>query len=347
MYTPNYTLATHAPAYDPAVSIIMPFDPVMSQKSRLENRLLHAKITVEKAMLESYPAEVASEVNRRLNRLITGLNYYTNKKSIAMFVSPSSEKVFYLDMPVEEKIVDDQSFKMHDLVKEKKESKKYLLLVLTEAASKIYTGDGNHLPKLVANMPYRINGEQYTICHKNTRKEQMHSLVRYTDQGLTLLQQSYPYPVFVAGDQKVVKKFKDCTHTAIVQYLENYHNDADNRKALAEAMMPYINNWHPVKQAHLLHKVQQAEQDKKLVYGLSSVRHCAAHRNSRLLLIEKEFINRVDHPAAGINRTAQPFYIRDVVDDIVEKVLESNADVEFVDNGLLEQYQGIVLIRDH
>jgi hypothetical protein len=38
-------------------------------------------------------------------------------------------------------------------------------------------------------------------------------------------------------------------------------------------------------------------------------------------------------------------YIRDAVDDIIEKVLEYGGDVEFVDSGLLKQYDRIALVQ--
>ncbi len=38
-------------------------------------------------------------------------------------------------------------------------------------------------------------------------------------------------------------------------------------------------------------------------------------------------------------------YIRDAVDDVIEKVLEKGGDVEFVDKDLLSNYQHIALVH--
>ena len=40
-----------------------------------------------------------------------------------------------------------------------------------------------------------------------------------------------------------------------------------------------------------------------------------------------------------------PFYIKDAVDDIMEKVLQNGGDVEFVENGVLKDYERIALIQ--
>jgi uncharacterized protein involved in type VI secretion and phage assembly len=43
--------------------------------------------------------------------------------------------------------------------------------------------------------------------------------------------------------------------------------------------------------------------------------------------------------------TNNAFYIKDAVDDIIEKVLATGGDVDFVEEGLLTSYQKIALIE--
>ena len=45
------------------------------------------------------------------------------------------------------------------------------------------------------------------------------------------------------------------------------------------------------------------------------------------------------------NSSNNNFFIKDAVDDIIEKVIESGGDVEFVDEGILTDYQKIVLLE--
>jgi hypothetical protein len=50
-----------------------------------------------------------------------------------------------------------------------------------------------------------------------------------------------------------------------------------------------------------------------------------------------------------IYETVEPYnrfsYIKDAVDDVIEKVLENGGDVEFVDEGILKDYNHIALIQ--
>ena len=101
--------------YLPCVSVIMPFDPKMGQKAVIENRLKSAMNKVRNELQVSYPYEKAAPVFQKLDSLIQNLNYGTHKKSIAVFVSPLVAKVYYLNIPVKEKVIIDESFEIREI----------------------------------------------------------------------------------------------------------------------------------------------------------------------------------------------------------------------------------------
>jgi hypothetical protein len=131
--------------YLPAISIIQPFEPMMSLKSELEYRLKRAMEKVETELMANYTVHTAVPVIVKLQNLIHQLNYNTHKKSIAIFVSPLIEKVYYLDIRVEEKIVIDESFEIRDLVYSKKQNIQYLVLLLSAERSKMYLAIAQNL----------------------------------------------------------------------------------------------------------------------------------------------------------------------------------------------------------
>ena len=95
---------------------------------------------VEQELLENYPDEMGFLVMHKLRAIIKNLNFNTHKKSIAIYVSPVFEKVLYLDIAVEEKIIIDESFEIRDLVYSKKQLHKYLVLLLSGKESRMYLG---------------------------------------------------------------------------------------------------------------------------------------------------------------------------------------------------------------
>ena len=82
----------------PAVSIIMPFTPVITLKKTLEYSLKNVMGKVEAMLSTHYTVEKAIPVIIKLRNLISSLNYNTHKKSIAIFVSPDSgEGILFWD----------------------------------------------------------------------------------------------------------------------------------------------------------------------------------------------------------------------------------------------------------
>ena len=106
--TETFDEVINAPKYLPCISILMPFEPKMGLKKELDYKLKMASDKVEREINSNYPPEKAIPVINKMKRVLSDLNYYTHKKSIAIFISPLVEKVYYLDLPIEEKVIIDE-----------------------------------------------------------------------------------------------------------------------------------------------------------------------------------------------------------------------------------------------
>ena len=71
---------------------------------------------IERELKDNYQGATAKLIIEKLKSIITNLNFNTHKRSIAIYLSPIFEKVLYLDIVVEEKIVIGDSFEIRDLV---------------------------------------------------------------------------------------------------------------------------------------------------------------------------------------------------------------------------------------
>src|ERR1035438_9156837 len=116
----------------PSVSIVLPFEPKMKSKRELTLSLQTALYKIENDLFGQFSMEMTILVLQKLKMVLKDLNYSTHKKSIAIYVSPVFEKVIYLNIEVEEKVMVGTSFHIRDLVKSKKLSREYLLLQLLE-----------------------------------------------------------------------------------------------------------------------------------------------------------------------------------------------------------------------
>ena len=346
--------------YLPTISILQPFAPMMSLKSELEYKLNRALEKVESDLMDHYPADKVLPVILKLNILIHNLNYNTQKKSIAIFVSPVTEKVYYLDILVEEKIVSDESFKIRDLIYSKKQDIEYLVLLLSAEWSKMYLGSCEKFNLIKSNVPENIFAYKDDIAEKvsnfsdaDKRKEiLLDKFLHEMDEGLSLVLKAYNLPVFVMGTEKVLGHFKKITKNAekLVEFIHGNYNGATEAE-IHNALQPYIADWKKVKQQNILLELGKATDYEKVAFGIEDVWKAATHKNCKLLVVEKDFLYpsyleiNSDRISKAGSLSNNPFYIKDAVDDVIEKVLQNDGDAEFVDNNVLKDYGRIALIK--
>ena len=346
--------------YRPAVSIIMPFEPKMGLKAELTHLLKLAADKVGYELMDKYPYDTCIMVIQKINAIIKTLNFNTHKKSIAIFVSPIFEKVLYLDIPVEEKIIIDESFEIRDLVYSKKQLHKYLVLILSSKENSIFLGNSSSFITLVSNSATSVNAAKSNLPEKvanflsvSDQKEiLMDKFLQHTDNSLTLVLKAYQLPLFVLGTDRIMGHFKKLTkhNTAVIEYIHGNYEEA-SQEELKQILLPHITDWKKVIQKDLLNRLDEAAGKKKLALGIKDVWRAAMNKKGRLLVVEKNYMYAAEHGSNNdvIYKITEPYnkfsYIKDAVDDVMEKVLENGGDVEFVDEGKLKDYHRIALIQ--
>ena len=358
--TESYDDVLTATKYLPCISLLMPFNPKMSLKKEIDYKLKVAADQIEKEIKKNYTSEKALPVLQKLHHALNNINYNTHKQSVAIFISPLVEKTYYLDIAVEEKIIIDDSFEIRDLIYSKKEIHKYLLVVLSSNWTKIFLGNTKHFVRVTLNVPDNIEAYKNDIGEKianfsdeNNRKEiLMDKFLQHTDNGLSLLLKSYNLPLFVMGAPKILGHFKSISHNLkkVIDYIPgNYEENTES--TFQKIMQPYLSDWKKILQKKTLNQIDEAMGNKKLAIGMNAVWKAAEQKRGKLLVVEKNYLypaKQSDSPEIIFKKDdfiENAFFIKDAVDDVIEKVLASGGDVEFVDEGILEQYQKIVLIQ--
>ncbi|MDP4255963.1 MAG: hypothetical protein Q8938_18280, partial [Bacteroidota bacterium] len=198
------------------------------------------------------------------------------------------------------------------------------------------------LPERTAN--FSDPGEQKEIS--------LDRFLRHLDQGLTHILRAYPLPVFVMGPEKVIGHFKKITKNgkSLVQSVHGNYLHATEPE-IRQALAPYLVEWQAIKERACLMQLEKAKGEDKLEYGIRQVWRAAARKNGRLLVVEKDFMVAARQGPHGDDiskedfTTNNAFYIKDAVDDVMEKVLAAGGDIEFVSDGALKDYGHIALVR--
>lgn len=275
--TPEINELISSVHYRPAVSIIMPFEPKMGSKTALSHSLKLAADKVGFELMDTYPYDTCILVIQKINNLIKNLNFNTHKKSIAIYVSPIFEKVLYLDIAVEEKILIDESFEIRDLIYNKKQLHQYLVLLLSSSNSFIFLGNSGSYTTIVSNSEALVSTGKSPAAERvanfsdpSDRKETaMEKFLRHTDNSLAMVLNAYHLPLFVIGTERITGHFKKITkhNSSVAGYIHGNYEEA-RAAALKQILQPHIADWKIVMQKNLLNRLNEAAGKHKLVFGM-------------------------------------------------------------------------------
>ena len=180
----------------------------------------------------------------------------------------------------------------------------------------------------------------------------MEKFLHHIDNSLDIILNAYHLPLFVLGTERILGHFKKITKHAgaVIEYVQGNYEEATLQE-LKKILEPILADWKKVKQKDLLNQLEEAAGKKKLAIGMRDVWREAMNHKGRLLVVEKNYMYAAEHGSSEdmIYKTTEPYnkfsYIKDAVDDVMEKVLENGGDVEFVDEGVLKDYHHIALVQ--
>ncbi len=358
--TPEIREVMEAVHYRPAVSIIIPFKSKINLQTEIKHSLKIAADKVERELTTNFSEEISSLVMKKLRNIINDIKLDTNKKSIAIYVSPVFEKVLYLDIAVEEKIIVDESFEIRDLIYSKKQLNKYLVLLLSGKEIKIYLGNSTTFIRILSHTPESVNAyvneptERVANFSDTSEYKEvlMEKFLHHIDHELSEILNVYHLPLFVLGAERISGHFKNISKHAetVAEYIHgNYENTS--LQELKELLKPHINQLKIDNQKKILNQLEEAAGSKKLVFGMKEVWHEAMNLKGRLLVVEKNYMYAAQHSSVKdvIYKALAPddnfSCIKDAVDEIIETVLGNGGDVEFVEKDVLKSYHHIALIK--
>lgn len=336
---------------EPFLVITLPFEPKTTPRNEIDLALKDAQSHATRQLMAEYPRDIALPMVDKLQKMVLGLNWYTHKKSIVMFVSTEIEKIMYLEQSLKPQVLVDKSFRIRDLTIAPEEKIQFLVLILSGSQSKMYRSDGTRLKLIKNNVLKTIYAYDNDVAEKtgnfsdaSTRKQIiLDKFLHHMDEGLSIILNTDPLPVFVIATDKIIGHFSAITRNAR-HIIVNIHKNCINAKeqALQAILQPYLDNWSQLRQQRALKHVTAALEAGKLVTGIEEVSKEIRKRNNRLLIVERSW----SAPAsAGTIPAPGKFYLFDRVDAIVEKVLEHGGQVEWVDKGKLDDLGHIALVK--
>lgn len=335
------------------VLITLPFEPLSMSKSAIDNRLKEIIYKLELQVYTLFSDKVAEDILERLLSLIGNLNYTSNKKSVTIYLSENIERVYYLNTILKEEIIVGKPFTIRDIFRNEEQNKKYLLMVLTSHSTRFFEGNDSHLSLRAVNLPDQV--ATYADCEADTDLNSENFLakfIKHSDEVLSILLRSTTAPLIIMCTSEVKKLFLKVSGNkrTVIQFIDIPSNDITEEE-ISSLLKPLIDSWKTIRTKHIIQQIELAVVNNKLVGGIEEVWKSARHCRSKSLFIENNYVL----PAYFGDNASLPYgknivakrsaHLRDAADDAIENVLKDGGDIYIVDEGVLNDYLHIALIK--
>jgi hypothetical protein len=340
----------------PAVSVLTPThrrEPDNTQdRVRLRNALADAK-----KQLESDPAisrERRIDVADQLDRALTEVDLAHTEDGLVIFAAPGEHQVWSLARRVPERVVLSDTFLTRNLVAAQVAERPFWVLTVSADRVTLWNGGAGHVTEeRTGGFPMTLSRENFDAERQERigdmpstfRDEGTRHFLREADTAMSRVLRRYPRPLYVTGEQAALSALDEIgtvTKAAVhVRHGGLAHATAD---AVWQAVQPVIAAEERRHVDTVNRELVSARGRKAFAAGVDEVWQNASDGRIGLLAVEENYRVTVRDTAGDhlVPAESGDLDVReDIVDEIVERCLDTGADVRFVPDGTLGDAQGI------
>lgn len=354
--SPSTLAELRRPRPYPAVSVLTPThrrEPENTQdRVRLRNALADAK-----KRLEADPAitrERRIDVTDQLDRALAEVDLAHAEDGLVIFAAPGEHQVWSLARSVPERVVLSDTFLTRNLVAAQVAEQPFWVLTLSADRAALWNGGGDRvIEETAVGFPIERSRENFDAERQEQigdvpstfRDEGTRRFLRDVDIAMSKVLRRHPRPLYVTGEQAALSLLDDVgSETAQAIHIPHGGLAEAGAEAVWQAVDPVIAAQNLRDIARVSRELESARGHKAFAAGVDEVWQNASDGRIRLLAVEENFRITVrddagDHlvPAESGELDAR----EDIVDEIVERCLDTGADVRFVPDGALGDAQGI------
>ncbi|MFJ5263187.1 chemotaxis protein [Streptomyces sp. NPDC088387] len=339
----------------PAVSVLTPThrrEPHSAQDAvRLRNVVAEAK-----KQLEADPAvtrERRVDVVAQLDQALAEVDLAHSEDGLVIFAAPGEHQVWSLARTVPERVVLSDTFLTRNLVSAQASERPFWVLSVSAHRVALWNGGGERVTEArVHGFPRTLGPENFDPERQERigdtpstfRDERTRAFLREAGSAMEAVLRTSPRPLYVTGETAALSALDEVAGVAgnavHVHHGGLAHGTPD---AVWQAVRPAVRDAAAKGVEAVARELESARGRKEFAAGVDEVWQNAREARVRLLAVEENYRITVrddgDHlmPAASGDLDSRD----DIVDEIVEKCLETGADVRFVPDGTLGDAQGV------
>ncbi|MFF9481546.1 chemotaxis protein [Streptomyces sp. NPDC014733] len=347
----------------PAVSVLMPTHRREPDNAQ-DPVLLRNMLTEAKERLQDDPdvsRERRIDVIEQLGRAASEVDLTHAEEGLVVFAAPGEHQVWSVGRTVPARVVLSDTFLTRNLVAAQAAEHPFWVLALSADRVSLWSGAADRVAEvhrggfpLTRSLVDPDPEDQLQVgdVPSTFRDEHTRAFLRDADTALTTVLRTAPRPLYVVGETAALSLFDEAgtvvrgsgtgTRIAVTQ-VPHTGLAGGPPDALWQAIRPYAEKNAEADVADVLAELDRARGRRTFAAGVDEIRQNAEAGRVALLAVEENYRETVrdtgDHLMPA--EPGDPDSVDDIVDTIVERSLDTGAEVRFVPDGALTEVGGI------
>ncbi|MEU6708601.1 baeRF3 domain-containing protein [Streptomyces wuyuanensis] len=340
----------------PAVSVLMPThrrEPDNAQDPvRLRNLMAEAK-----EQLKADPAvtrDTRIDVSDQLDRALSEIDLVHAEDGLVVYAAPGEHEVWTLGRPVPERVVLSDTFLTRSLVSAQAAERPFWVLAVASDRASLWSGTADRLAEeRIGPFPMSRAEENFDAERQERigdvpstfRDEDTRHFLREADTALASVLKADPRPLYVTGEPAALALLDDVGTAAKGQAVHAPRGGVAGGSADAvwHAVRPFVEARAEQEVSGVLEELDRARGRRAFAAGVDEIRQNVETGRVALLAVEENYRETVRDTGGHLlpAESGDLDALVDIVDELVEKSLDTGAQVRFVPDGTLAGMGGI------
>jgi hypothetical protein len=332
---------------EPSIGLAMPFQPTTQSKNDISDAINCLLASVKSRLDTIYSEDTVLRTMLKMEGLVKSLHFGSDKKSVVISIVSGTERVIYLNHPVVAKLLINDQYCLADLIEKRQTAPPLHFLLLAGSWAKLYHFEnyvlqrvgvhrtGYYQPLLFPEPGFSGSGNCAVIANEDP-------LFKTVNCHLSHLYRDTFCPLIIAGKMATVKEFMQTTiHKRHIVAPASTQKGCIDEGAIFELLRSVTSKGTEFRKKYFLNIMRNAYRHNNLLFGRENVELASYKGDNSLLVIDKEQMHEKRYgsysgdTAGGESR----------LDTTIERLLNRNGHVEFIESGMPPAYGGVVLLQ--
>ncbi|GEM_PF-1376623 len=283
------------------------------------------------------------------------IDFRLNLDSLALYANEHFSSVIKLPVDLEKQITIGNEFDLRPLYKTRQQNRKYYILTISKQKIRLIEALNDKAVNEIDTDDFPFDNSNYIT--KDATKIMQDTFVEnlekeYFNDADKRFQKYYidnPLPVVLAGDVKSVAYYEE-QMDEICMVLARVQGNFDNAPLheIIDAVQPEIEKYRKEKQDEYLSQIDRAQSAHLVSTDINDIYRSVSTGGADTLYVENNFsLNGkiVEDQVEITDQDDQDIKSHDLLNVFMKNVTDNGGQVVFMEDGLLEKYNGIVLVR--